>query len=160
MPAPSKADCIVLLRSLGYVLAAVALGGLCSRPGLAWYAGLAKPALTPPDWLFAPVWLGLALLMSSSLFLVWRRSGHTPGACLTTNVYLIMLGLNLAWSVLFFLLRCPGLALIELTILGWVALQALTRALAVSRPAGWLLAPYVLWLAFAWTLNAGVVRLN
>lgn len=160
MPALSKTDWIVLLRSLGYVLAAVALGGFCARFGMAWYAELAKPGFTPPDWLLAPVWLVLALLLSASLFLVWRQSGHTPGACMAKNVYLVMLGLNLGWSVCFFLLRSPGLALAELTVLVWMALQALERAAAVSRPALWLLAPYVAWLGFAWLLNLGLVRLN
>lgn len=132
-----------------------ASSGAFFPPG-AWYAGLVKPAWTPPDWLFPPVWTLLYVIMALAAWLVWRRAGF--GAAM--GAYLIQLVLNALWSWLFFGLHQPLYGLIDIVLL-WLAIAAtLVLFLPASRLAALLMAPYLCWVSFAGTLNFAIWQLN
>ena len=140
--------------------AAAAIGGLVTAPQISgWYGGLSKPAWTPPDWVFGPVWTLLYLLMAISAWLVWRQAGFA-GAKLPLSLFAIQLGLNSLWSVLFFGLQDPGAASIEIVLL-WAAIVAtLVSFWGRSRWAGALLVPYMIWVSFAMILNIAIWKMN
>lgn len=123
-----------------------------------WYAGLAKPSWNPPGWVFGPVWSALYTMMAVAGWLVWQRGGSQSR--LPLRWFAIQLALNVGWSALFFGLQRPGLAFFEILVL-WVAIAAtLLTSWRVSRTAGILLAPYLLWVGFATILNFTIWRLN
>jgi tryptophan-rich sensory protein len=131
-----------------------------------WYAGIEKSALNPPSWVFGPVWTLLFLLMGIAAYLVWI-SPVDPGdeekrknKRKALGIFGIQLVLNAIWSVIFFGLQSPGAAFVELISL-WFAIVATIIAFSkISRPAAWLLVPYVLWVSFAGYLNYSVWVLN
>lgn len=138
---------------------AAGLGSLFTAASVgSWYAGLAKPSWNPPAWVFGPVWTVLYVMMAVAGWLVWRR----PGAAsrLALRWFGVQLVLNVGWSAVFFGLRMPGLAFVEILAL-WLAIVAtLTSSWGVSRLAGILLVPYLLWVSFAVALNFAIWRLN
>jgi benzodiazapine receptor len=128
------------------------------QPGV-WYASLVKPALTPPAWVFGPVWTLLYLMMGIAAWLVWRTQGLT-GALGPLGLFLVQLALNALWSYLFFGLKHPGLAFLDIVAL-WLAILATLVAFWRAYPAaGLLLLPYLLWVSFATYLNFQFWRLN
>jgi len=147
--------CIIICESAGFI------GSIFTTPAIpGWYAALVKPSFTPPNWLFAPVWTGLYLLMGISAFLVWRKSldNHLVNSGL--RIFILQLILNTLWSFLFFGLKSPLLGLIEIMLL-WIAILLTIRSfLKVSNTAGLLLLPYILWVSFAAILNFSIWRLN
>lgn len=135
-------------------------GSLLTRPAIpGWYAGLAKPGWTPPDWVFAPVWISLYILMAVAAWLVWEQRRTSPVA-LPLVVFLLQLTLNIVWSALFFHFRLPGVAMLEIIVLWFIILFTLILFWRVKPLAGWLLAPYLLWVAYAAALNITIWRLN
>jgi tryptophan-rich sensory protein len=124
-----------------------------------WYASLAKPALNPPNWIFAPVWTTLYVLMAVAAWLVWRRAGFA-GARVPLGLYVAQLVLNGLWSCLFFGLHRPGFALFDIVILWLTILAALLLFWRTDRRAGALMLPYLLWVGFAAYLNFELWRLN
>ena len=138
--------------------AAAAAPGLIFRPG-SWYRDLAKPSWRPPDRLLGPVWLVLYVSIAVSGWLVWRRAG-VDGAALALAVYAVQLVLNGLWSALFFGVRRPGWALVEIVCL-WLAILATIAAFHPLDPtAAYLLVPYACWVGFAVFLNYRIWRLN
>jgi tryptophan-rich sensory protein len=124
-----------------------------------WYRTLAKPSFTPPAWVFGPVWTALYLTMAIAVWQVWLRRGFAgaPGAMAAFAVQLL---LNALWSLLFFGLRRPDLALADIALL-WLALVATVLTFSrVSAPAGALLLPYLAWVSFASVLNFAIWQLN
>jgi translocator protein len=148
------ATCVVACYGAAFV------GSALTSPTIAgWYETLIKPPFTPPSWLFGPVWTVLYLAMAIAGWLVWRRKGLT-GATLPLALFGGQLLLNALWSVLFFGLREPGVALIEILLL-WAVILATTLSFrSVSRTASWLLTPYLAWVTFAVALNLEIWRLN
>jgi len=146
--------CVALCFAVGGV------GGLAtSRSVSTWYPTLTKPGWTPPSWLFGPVWGALYLMMGLAAWLVWRRKGLRDGK-LPLGLFAWQLVLNAGWSWVFFGLRAPMPAFFELGAL-WFALAATVAAFwRVSRAAGLLLVPYLLWTTFAGALNFAIWRLN
>jgi len=141
--------------------AAGILGSLATAPAIpGWYKGLAKPSFTPPNWLFGPAWITLYLLMGIALFLVWRQGLDRPGVKAALALFFIQLGLNALWSWLFFGWHQLGLAFAEIVLLWVVILLVTIKFFALSRAAGWLLVPYLLWVMFASVLNFSLWRLN
>lgn len=152
----SRRPLYMLLLLLGLPMVVGQLGGLLTFGALAeWYPALEKSVLTPPPRVFPLVWTLLYLLMGLAAWLVWRAGGRAP-----LVLWLVQLALTLAWSFLFFTLRRPDLALLEILLL--VVLVAATALWfrRFSPTAGWLLVPYLAWIAFAVYLNAVVVVLN
>lgn len=125
-----------------------------------WYAALQKPPFTPPNWLFAPAWGTLYLLMGISAFLIWRTGVENRETRISLMVFLIQLILNTLWSIAFFGLQSPFCGLIVIIAL-WVAiLMTILRFFRISTIAGALLLPYILWVSFATVLNASIFVLN
>ena len=137
------------------------LGSVFAIPSIStWYAGLAKPAFSPPNWVFGPVWILLYLLMGVSLYLVWSRGAGNPRAAPALKAFGLQLSLNLLWSLLFFGLRSTAYGLVDIVFL-WVAvLVTLLRFRKISSAASWVLVPYLLWVTFASLLNFYVFVLN
>ena len=132
--------------------------GAIFAPG-EWYAQLRKPSWNPPSWLFGPVWTALYTMMAISAWLVWRRGGFAANAR-SLGLFAVQLVFNALWSWLFFGLKNPALALIDIVLL-WVAIAATLAAFyRVHRVAGWLLVPYLAWVSFATVLNATLWLLN
>jgi len=124
-----------------------------------WYQALAKPAFNPPDWVFAPVWTALYLMIALAGWRVWRLRGIASARGALT-VYAVQLALNLSWSFVFFGARLIGAALAEIAVLLLAILANALLFWRIERAAGLLLAPYAAWVAFAAVLNAALWRLN
>lgn len=144
---------VIVCLSIGWA------GGLATQSSVStWYVDLAKPPLTPPSGVFAPVWSALYVAMAVAGWVIW---GLDPQRGRNLRfLFIAQLALNGAWSHLFFGLRSPLMGLIDIALL-WVCLLALVRAAWIqTRPAGFLLLPYWLWVSFASYLNAGIAWLN
>ena len=124
-----------------------------------WYPTLLKPAGTPPAWVFGPVWSTLYLLMGTAAWLVWRQR-TAADVTLALTLFFAQLALNATWSFVFFGLREPGLALLEILALLAAILATMTNFAQLSRLASWLMVPYVAWVLYATFLNFGIWRLN
>lgn len=137
------------------------LSGLATVTGTRnWYPLLEKPALTPPSWVFGPVWTLLYLMMGIAAFLVWKRGLGHPGAKAALLVFLIQLAFNGAWSLFFFGMRSPGIAFADILLL-WCGITATTLMFfGQNRAAGALVVPYWGWVTFAAVLNYYIWRLN
>ncbi|HWA61854.1 MAG TPA: TspO/MBR family protein [Caulobacteraceae bacterium] len=149
-----------LTLSIALALAVGAVGGLATASSIPdWYAGLRKPSFNPPNWVFGPVWTTLYVLMALAASRIdVRAEGRARGAALV--LYAVQLTLNLAWSLIFFGLRAPGPALMELAVLLPAILATALAFWRLDRTAGLLLAPYALWCSFAFVLNFEIWRLN
>jgi len=148
---------LVLAGWLALVVLA-ALTGIATPPG-DWYAGLAKPPLTPPDLAFPIAWSTLYLLMALA---AWRATLAAPSAARWQTLwpFLAQLVANALWSILFFGLHWMGLALLDLLLLWGMIALTLRRFARVSPVAAWLLVPYLAWVSFAVYLNAATWWLN
>lgn len=155
LPASQRVLAFVVAIAVTFAMASV---GAMNLPG-PWYAQLEKPALTPPGWVFGPVWTLLYLLMAVAAGMVWQRVGLRQ-ARVALGLYFIQLALNAAWSWLFFGLHEPGWSLVDIGLL-WLAIVATIAAFSrISVAAAWLLAPYLTWVSFASYLNFMLWRLN
>lgn len=150
-----------LMGSVAICQVAGALGSVVTTPSIpTWYTTLKKPWFTPPNWVFAPVWVTLFFLMGIAVFLVWRKSLRDRKVKVALAVFGVQLALNVLWSAVFFGFRSPLAGLIVIAIL-WVAiLLSLVQFLKVSRPAGFLLLPYIVWVSIAAALNTSILMLN
>ena len=123
-----------------------------------WYAGLVKPALNPPSWIFGPVWTTLYALMGVSLFLIWKSD--SPQKFKAMWLFAAQLVLNAIWSPVFFGLRSIGDALAIIVLL-WAAIVLTIFVFAkISKTAAYLLLPYIFWVSFAAYLNYFIWVLN
>ena len=137
------------------------IGSILTRSSVStWYPTLIKPHFTPPDWLFAPVWITLYILIGIAAFLVWRRGFHHQVTKRALALFGVQLILNVLWSFFFFGLKSPLAGLIEIAILGIAIILTIRSFLQVSRTAGLLLIPYFLWVTFATGLNLSIWYLN
>ena len=152
---------MMLVASLLLAHAAGVLGTLFTAMSVStWYAFILKPEFAPPDFIFAPVWLTLYTLMAFALYLVWRESTWRTDVKWGLRWYLMQLGLNALWSILFFGLQSP--------LYGLICIAALLVSIAitmyfffrVNTLAGALLIPYIVWVGFATFLNYAIWVLN
>lgn len=125
-----------------------------------WYTALTRPELSPPNWVFGPVWTTLFALMGVSVWLIWRRGTKNPDVRVALGMFAFQLMVNVLWSLAFFGLHSPGAALAVIFLL-WLAI-AMTIVLFAkfSKPAAWLLLPYLGWVSFATYLNYAFWILN
>jgi translocator protein len=131
--------------------------GAIFRPG-PWYDELIKPALTPPGWIFTPVWLTLYLMIAVAGWFLWKKEPYVKNpALICWGAQLIV---NALWSWLFFGLQRPGLALIDIAVLLVLIISFIRLAWPISRTSSLLFIPYALWVGFAAYLNLGLVVLN
>lgn len=138
----------------GLVVAAAQFGATFSPD--AWYAALAKPAWTPPDWVFPVAWTILYVMIALAGWYAWRAAGFGAAVVL----WLLQLAANAAWSYLMFGRKDITAALIDIGVL-WVAILAFILAVrGASRIAAWLFVPYLAWVTYAAALNFEIWRLN
>lgn len=149
---------LVLAGFILLCLAVGSIGGFATQDSIdSWYRTLAKPWWNPPDWVFAPVWTLLYIMMGIAAWLVWK-TGDRLGAAMA--LFGLQLVFNLLWSLIFFGLRSPGLALIEVVFLWGSVLLTMLAFFGRQRVAGWLFVPYLAWVSFAAILNLAIWRLN
>jgi benzodiazapine receptor len=137
------------------------IGAIFTTPSIpGWYTGLITGPLNPPSWVFGPVWTTLFILMGIAAFLVWRKGLGRRDVKIALSIFVLQLILNTFWSIIFFGWQNPGGALIEIAFL-WLAILASMIAFArISKPAMYLLLPYILWVSFASYLNYTIWILN
>jgi len=146
---------LVILLVISFI---PALLGSMFRPD-AWYESLIKPALNPPGWIFGPVWTFLYITMGIAAWLVWLRR-HNVRIQFALALFYIQLFFNGLWTFLFFGLRRPELAFVDILIL-WLAIACTLMAFwQKSRTAGLFLIPYLSWVSFAVYLNFELWQLN
>ena len=147
-----------LVAAIAAILVALA-GGLLTTTG-PWYQALQRPSWKPPDWAFGPVWTTIFTLTAISAVLAWNADGSFASRTILVVAYAVNAVLNIAWSGLFFRLRRPDWALVEVVFL-WLSIAALVLVTArVSGVAALLLLPYLGWVGVAAFLNRAIVRLN
>jgi tryptophan-rich sensory protein len=125
-----------------------------------WYLLLEKPAFTPPSWVFFPAWVILYTLMGISLYLVWERGSQGQEIKMGLLIFGIQLGLNVLWSFLFFGLKSPYYAFVEIVLLWLAIFLTILKFRKISKTASYLLFPYILWVSFAMLLNYYIWILN
>lgn len=137
------------------------VGSIFTSPAIStWYITLQKPSFNPPNWIFAPVWTLLFLLMGISLYLIWSKGLEDKKIKTAVFVFGIQLVLNIFWSFLFFGLQSPLYAFIEIVILWLAILLTIISFHKISKIAAYLLLPYILWVSFAAVLNFSILILN
>ena len=146
------------------VLACLAVGGisgyLTTSEITTWYATLHKPSFNPPNYLFAPVWTTLYILMAISFWLIWKSDTSKDLKNKAMLFFCIQLALNFFWSIIFFNLHQPGYAFAEI-ILMWIFIFLSMYAFhPISKTAAYLLIPYLCWVSFAAVLNYSIWQLN
>ncbi|MFH1896458.1 MAG: TspO/MBR family protein [bacterium] len=139
------------------------VGAVFTTPAIpTWYASLNKPFFNPPAWVFGPVWTLLYTLMGVAAYLVWKKSFDKlrikPKKAL--KLFAVQLALNSLWSIIFFGLKIPFLAFLEILGLGGFIVLTMVEFRKISPRAFWLLLPYLLWVSFASLLNLAIVVLN
>ena len=125
-----------------------------------WYDMLYKPALNPPDWVFSPAWTILYILMGIAAFLVWKKRGEHKEIKTALAIFGIQLFLNIIWSIIFFTLHSPFWAFVDLIALWLAIVITIFYFYKISKPAAFLLIPYILWVTFAGYLNYSIWVLN
>jgi benzodiazapine receptor len=150
-----------LLFSVIVCNAAGVIGSFFTSPNIpVWYASLAKPAFVPPNWVFAPVWTTLFILMGISAYLIWEKEKFSEKGKKALGVFGLQLLLNIMWSVLFFGLKNLGAAFIEIIVL-WAFIAYSTYLFSkIDKRAAYLLLPYIAWVTFASVLNLSLWMLN
>ena len=134
-------------------------GGLMTDVGV-WYAQLRKPSWNPPNWLFGPAWTLILGLAAWAGVLGWTGTESASERWIIALLFAVNIVFHMLWSPLFFTFKRPDWALIEVPFL-WLSVLALVIDMArINTFAAWLLAPYLLWVAFAAYLNLVIVRLN
>ena len=152
---------VKLFISLVVCQCAGIIGSVFTAPAIPnWYATLQKPAFTPPNWLFAPAWITLYLLMGIAAFLVWRVGLENRRVRTALIIFLGQLVLNALWSVVFFGMQSPLYGVIVIAILWLMILLTILKFARISAAAAWLLVPYILWVSFATALNISIWILN
>ena len=138
-----------------------AVGAIFTAPSIPiWYATLEKPLLSPPNWIFAPVWMVLYALMGIALWLVMEKDAPARAKKAAQRLFVFQLALNISWSLIFFGLHAVSAAFIELLSL-WLAVLAVILAFhRISKSAAWWLTPYILWVSFALYLNLSIWLIN
>jgi len=179
-----KLDWWKLVVSLAIPQIAGWVGSVFTIPAITpWYSTLTKSTLTPPAWVFAPVWAVIFSLMGISLFIVWKNGWQVKNALFTSEgktwnpwtrrfwsgdwqkgniiaIFWIQLVLNVLWSYVFFGWHQSGLAFFELLALWFSILYLIINFYRVSKSAAWLLLPYILWVSFAAYLNWAIWMWN
>ena len=156
------------IHDIGYgVVAIIAVAGtliigqIATYPNLApWYSSLSKPAFNPPNWVFAPVWITLYLLMAFAVWRILRLSEASAARRLALILFFIQLALDAAWSWMFFGAHNPLLGVINIVPQLLVILATVVTFYRLDRMAAWCLMPLAAWVAFASILNIAIWQLN
>ena len=147
---------VAICLAIGYFSGTVTRSAI-----LDWYPTLEKPSFNPPNWIFAPVWTALYIMMGVAAGLVWNRIKYETEAVKKALVFfIIQLILNAMWSYLFFGLRNPMLAGLEIIVLWLMIYETYIQFTKINKIAGYLFIPYLAWVSFAAVLNASIWWLN
>lgn len=168
MPGELSEDEPSMLQSILWLLGFLAVVFIFASAGSAvtsttvgtWYTTIVKPPLTPPNWVFAPVWTLLYFLMGVAVWLVWRRAGGIGKAGAALPLFFAQLGLNFGWSVAFFGMCNPAIASIEIIALLAAIVATILSFDRVLRLAALLMLPYLAWTTFAAYLTIAIWWLN
>lgn len=148
-----------LIISIFIAQAAGILGSLFTFQAIpTWYAGLNQPPITPPNWLFGPMWLSLYTLIGTSFYIIWEKGLKKNRTALV--LYSIQLVLNALWSFIFFGLQNLTFGLIEIVFLWYFILATIIEFRTIDKSASYLLFPYLAWVTLATILNFAFVWLN
>ena len=149
-----------LIFSIGLCLLAGGVGSIFTASAIpTWYVTLNKPSFSPPNWIFAPVWTSLYILMGISLYLALSGKGKGEREK-AVRIFGIQLVLNTVWSIIFFGWHNPLFALVDIVAL-WIAIVLTIKSFyKINKLAGQLLIPYLAWVSFASILNLMIVLLN
>ncbi len=156
----SKIDKKLLAICIALPLLVGTISALLTRESMMLFASVNKPPLSPPGWLFPVVWTLLYTLMGIASYLVLTSEASKEEISKALNVYLYQLLVNFLWSTWFFNLQWYYFAFVWLVLLWILILATLVRFYRISKPAGYLLVPYLLWVTFAGYLNLGIALLN
>jgi translocator protein len=125
-----------------------------------WYTTANKPSFNPPNWIFAPVWTTLYVLMGIAFYLVWKSAAPISIKQTAITLFVVQLVLNFFWSIIFFKLQLTGWALVEIIAMWFAILLTILWFGKISSTAAWLLVPYICWVSFATVLNYSIWKLN
>lgn len=154
-----------ITRILVVVITCIAIGylsGMVTRSAItSWYPTLIKPSFNPPNWIFAPVWSMLYIMMGVAAGMVWNRIDFEKEAVKKALIFfIIQLALNALWSLFFFGMKNPMLAGIEIILLWLMIYETYVQFAKINKIAGYLLLPYLAWVSFATVLNGSIWWLN
>ena len=155
--------CVMLKLAISILICQCAgmVGALFTGRSISgWYVYLKKPFFNPPDWIFGPVWILLYILMGVAAYLVWRKGLHNSVVRAALGIFLVQLGLNCLWSIVFFGNRSIAGGMAVIVLLWLLILKTMHSFFAVSRQSCYLLIPYIIWVSFALVLNAAFLLLN
>lgn len=157
----NKKEIIKLSLSVLIPLLIGFIGSYFTAPAIPeWYAGLNKPSLNPPNWIFAPVWTILYIFMGVAFFLVWKENAELRRKVTAFALFGIQLVLNLTWSIFFFGMKNPELAMMNIILLVIALIATMISFYKISKKTLYLLIPYLLWISFASYLNYQIIVLN
>lgn len=152
---------IRLIAAVGLPLAVGSIAGLFTASSVkGWFITLNKPAFNPPGWLFAPVWTILYILMGIAFYMIWNKGVAASLKRKAMLFYFAQLVLNFCWSFIFFYAKQPGWAVVDIVLLWILIVGTIYWFSKISKPAAWLLVPYILWVSFATVLNFAIWKLN
>ena len=155
-----RAGLIALAAFAGATLFVYVVSGLVTASSVGgWYQTLTRPSFNPPDWVFAPVWSALYVMIAAAGWMAWRRARNHQRRRIVI-AWGLQLALNFLWSMLFFGLQWVGIALIDIVLLWAAILWTIVVFWPVHRVAALLLIPYAAWVAFAIALNAAIWGVN
>ena len=160
-PLKNDTDWLKLIAAIIICEAVGGIGAIFTMQAIpTWYATLAKPFFSPPNWVFGPAWTILYALMGVSAYLIWQHGIGRKDVKFALNVFGIQLALNFAWSILFFGLRSPFYGVVEIIFLWLAIVSTIACFYKIDKRAAYLLIPYILWVSFAAMLNLAVMLLN
>lgn len=150
-----------LIISILIPLITGSIAGFFTTKGVdGWYAAAIKPSFNPPNWIFAPVWTALYILMGIALYLIWKSDAEKNIKQTALILFAVQLTLNFFWSFIFFSLRQTGWAFVEIVVMWLSILFTILWFGKISSDAAWLLVPYISWVSFASLLNFYIWKLN
>ncbi len=147
---------VIICLAVGY------LSGMVTRASITtWYPTLVKPSFNPPNWIFAPVWTSLYVMMGVAAGLIWNQITTQKSAVTKAlQIFAIQLILNALWSYLFFGLHNLMLATIEVVLLWLMIFETYSQFAKINKTASYLMLPYLAWVSFASVLTASIWWLN
>lgn len=149
------AICVLLCMATGFISGASTADSIQN-----WYSTLNKPFFNPPNWIFAPVWTILYILIGISAGMIWHKGLDQNGVKWALGLFVGQFVLNLLWSPFFFNLQAPTIALIIIIVLWFLILVTIMNFNKINKTAGRLMIPYFMWVSFATLLNGAIVYLN
>lgn len=146
---------MIICQLAGVIGSVVTIGAISD-----WYSTLNKPGFAPPNWLFGPVWVILYLLMGFSLYLIWNKGLNKKEVKIGMALFAIQLFLNAIWSPIFFGMHALQLSFNVILLMWFFIFLTIVRFYSISKPAAYLLIPYIGWVSIATVLNYFLLILN